>query len=172
MNPDKQLLLDEIQEKVDTSQSFIVAQYNKLDAELAQNFRKTLVKSGSSFSIVRKRIFEKAAKTKGYEISKQHLQGHIGIIFSGDEPLEAIKTVCEFGKDHAGVVSVLSALFEGKLYFADDVEKLSKLPGKDQMRSELLGLFEAPMAQTLSVFEALLTSVPHCLQNKIEKENS
>jgi large subunit ribosomal protein L10 len=56
--------------------------------------------------------------------------------------------------------------FDGNLYDSDAVEKLSKLPGKDEMRASLLGLFEAPMSQSLAVMEALLTSVIHCVENK------
>ena len=47
-----------------------------------------------------------------------------------------------------------------------DVESLSKLPGKDEMRAQLLAYLEAPMAQTLAVMDALLTSVVYCLENK------
>ena len=52
-----------------------------------------------------------------------------------------------------------------------DLEIISQLPTKDVMRSQLLGLFEAPMSQTLAVMEALLCSVPHCLENKAALEN-
>ena len=45
-----------------------------------------------------------------------------------------------------------------------------KLPAKDEMRAQLLGLFEAPMSQTLSTMESLLTSVMHCLENKKDKD--
>ena len=50
------------------------------------------------------------------------------------------------------------------------VEKLSKLPGKDEMRAQLLSVFEAPMAQTLAVMDALLASVVYCLDNKCQQE--
>jgi large subunit ribosomal protein L10 len=55
---------------------------------------------------------------------------------------------------------------------ASDVEQISKLPGKDEMRSQFLGTLEAPLAQTLSVLEALLTSVMYCLENKSQANNS
>ena len=45
---------------------------------------------------------------------------------------------------------------------------MSKLPSKDEMRAQFLGTLEAPMAQTLAVMDALLTSVVHCLNNKVQ----
>ena len=35
-------------------------------------------------------------------------------------------------------------------------KQISKLPGKDEMRAQFLGLLEAPMAQTLAVMEAVI----------------
>ncbi len=37
-----------------------------------------------------------------------------------------------------------------------DVEMLSKLPGIDEMRAQLLGLLKSPMSQTLSVYGSCL----------------
>ena len=54
---------------------------------------------------------------------------------------------------------------------ASDVERLSKLPSKDEMRAQFLSVLEAPMSQTLAVMEALLTSVPYCLDNKCKQED-
>jgi large subunit ribosomal protein L10 len=54
------------------------------------------------------------------------------------------------------------------MYNAADVEIMSQLPSKDVMRAQFLGLLEAPMAQTLAVMEALISSVVYCLDNKIE----
>ena len=56
--------------------------------------------------------------------------------------------------------------------YAADVEKLSKLPGKDEMRAQLLATFEAPMAQTVAVMQSALCCVLYCLENKAKKESS
>ena len=55
---------------------------------------------------------------------------------------------------------------------ASDVEQISKLPSKEEMRAQFLGTLEAPLSQTLGVIEALLTTVMHCLENKSGQGNS
>lgn len=77
----------------------------------------------------------------------------------------------DFRKTNKENFSVLGGRFEGKECSEKDLEIISQLPTKDVMRSQLLGLFEAPMSQTLAVMEALLCSVPHCLENKAALEN-
>ena len=49
---------------------------------------------------------------------------------------------------------------------AEDVKAISELPSQDEMRAQFVGLLEAPMTQTLSVMQALLTSIMYCLENK------
>ena len=75
-------------------------------------------------------------------------------------------------KENGELLEVCLGRFDGQLYQAADAKKLSELPGRDEMRAQLLATFEAPMSQTLSVVEALLTSVPHCLENKCKKIES
>ena len=104
------------------------------------------------------------------------LQGHIAIVFADVDPVQTTKCVYQFCKENEQTLSVLAGRFEGNLCSAKDVELISKLPGRDEMRSQLLGLFEAPMSQTLSVMESMLCSVMFCLENKAandsEKESS
>jgi large subunit ribosomal protein L10 len=171
MRQEKQFLLDELQEKFEKHGSFVIASYENLKASVATDFRNTVAKTGGDFEVVRKRVFQKAAEDKGYQLDPKFLQGHVGVVFTGEDTIETLKAVIDFGKNNPNTLSVTGGQFDGTIYDAQQVAKLSKLPGKDQMRSELLGLFEAPMAQTLSVMEALLTSVMHCLENKIQAEN-
>lgn len=170
MRQEKQLLLDEIKEKLTQSNDFIITRYQLLKANSANALRNEIAKLGGDFEVVRKRVFIKAAESYGIQLTKDALQGHIGIVFPGEDAIEATKALFQFGKENEKAIEVLGARLDGRLYPAADVEALSKLPGKDQMRAELLGLFEAPMSQTLAVFEALLTSVIYCLDNKSKQE--
>jgi large subunit ribosomal protein L10 len=170
MRAEKQLLLDEIKSKLEKSNSFILTKYTSLKANAAHNLRSRLTNAGGDYEVVRKRVFIKAAESVGIILDVKDLEGHIGVVFSNKDPIEATKAVFQFGKENDKTIQVIGARLDGKLYKAADVEKLSQLPGKDEMRAQLLGLFEAPMAQTLAVMEALLSSVVYCLDNKSKQE--
>lgn len=171
MRQEKQLLKQEIRDKLDKHSSFVVMQYGALSANAANEFRREVRKSGGDVEIARKRVLIKAFEDAGIKLDNaMTLDGHIGVIFLGADPVETTKIVFKFTKERENVLQVVGGQFDGTLYQGADVEALSKLPGKDEMRAQMLGLFEAPMAQTLAVVEALLTSVAHCLNNKCEKE--
>lgn len=169
MRPDKQLLLDEMQDKIENFGSFVIVGYEGLGAVLATDFRARIAETGGDFEVVRKRVFEKAAKEKGIVFNAKDYEGHVGVIFADEDSIATIKAVYNFSNDNSNIFNVLGGQIDGTLYSAENIKKLSELPGKDEMRAQLLGLLEAPMSQTLAVMEALLTSILHCLENKVQK---
>ncbi len=169
MREEKQLLLDDIKDKINSSSAFVVANYQGLGSALCHNLRTSIAKCGGDFEIVKKRIFLKAAEQIGIKVNFHDLPGHIGIVFAIDDPVTVVKAAFDFAKENKKTLTFIQGRFEGQDCSADDVKEISKLPSKDQMRSELLGLFEAPMSQMLSVMEALLLSPIYCLENKVEQ---
>lgn len=166
MREEKQLLVDEIKRKMKGSEAFILTRYTNLDPNLASQLRVKLGGSGGSFSVLGKRILIKAAASEGVSLDRKNLQGHIGVVFVNADPVQLTKTIFQFSKENEAVLEVLGGRFEGKLCSPADVKAISELPSKDEMRAQFLGLLEAPLSQTLSVMEALLTSVLYCLENK------
>ncbi len=172
MRAEKELLKSEIREKIERFESFVVMQYKSLTANTANDFRREVGRIGGDVEVVRKRVLLKAAEDAGLQLELSSLPGHIGIVFFGKDPIESTKTVIKFSQDREKVIQLIGGRFDGKLYSGADVERLSTLPGKDEMRSQLLSVLEAPLSQTLAVIEALLTSVPYCLDNKGKLEEN
>ncbi len=171
MRQEKQLLLDEIKAKIDGSNAIVVTRYQNFTPNLASQFRSQLLQAGGDFEVVRKRIFLKAAESSGIQFNPETLEGHIGIVFSEKDPVGVIKTLIQFSKDNEEIFSILGGRFDGNLCSARDVVEISKLPSKEEMRSQFLALLEAPLSQTLSTMESLLTSVMYCLENKSQNNS-
>lgn len=170
MRKEKQLLLDEIKGQLGQYGSFVIMSYSKLSANKANDFRRQVAKLGGNVEMTRKRILVKAAQEAGLDLSSDDLAGHIGLVYAGKDPIETTKFVFKFSKENDKSVQVVGGRFEGQLYNAANVEMLSQLPSKDEMRAQFLGLLEAPMAQTLATMEALITSVVYCLDNKCKQD--
>lgn len=170
MRPEKTLLLDAIEHGIKHSTALIFATYDKLDPNLASEFRMNLRKVGGSLAVVKKRMLLKAAEKEGFVLDRAALRGHIGVIFSNQDPVQTTKYVFQFCKANEAILDVVGGRFEGAVCSAKDVELISKLPGQEEMRAQLLGLFEAPMSQTLAVMEAVLTSVMFCLEGKSSQD--
>ncbi len=171
MRPEKQLLLDEVKTQIDQSTVMVLARYQRMNSNVTHQFRTQLARSGGHFEVVRKRILLKAAEAAGFALNLDALQGHVGVIFTAQDPVQVTKAIYQFSKDNEEALEVLSGRFEGQLCSAKDIEQISKLPSKDEMRAQFLSVLEAPLAQTLAVMDALLTSVPYCLENKSQSSS-
>ena len=171
MRKEKQFLLDEIKQLLDGSSAFILTKYQGLDPNLASEFRMSVVETGGLYHVVKKRVFLKAAKEAGVSVDEEALNGHIGIVYPGQDTVATTKAVYNFTKGNAGLMEVVGGLFEGKLCSPEDFKQISQLPSQEQMRAEFLGVLEAPMTGTLGAMEALLSGVVSCIDQKAEKES-
>jgi large subunit ribosomal protein L10 len=169
MKKEKQLLLDEVKGQIDQFDSFVIAQYTKLSANALGQLRRSVHDQGGDVHMVKKTILVRAAKDAGVDLSEKELPGHIGVIYGGSDPLETAKLVFKFSKENDNAFSVVGGRFDGKFYKGKDVETLASLPGKDEMRAQLLSVLEAPLSSTLGTMDAILTSLLHCLENKSQK---
>ncbi|MDN3504624.1 MAG: 50S ribosomal protein L10 [Rhabdochlamydiaceae bacterium] len=169
MRQEKQFLLDSITDAINNSKAFVITSYEKIDANATADFRSELVAAGGEFIAVKKRVFLKAVQKCGIEVETNNLDGHIALTVMGDNVVDATKKLYAFKKEKSELFKVLGGHFDGKVVTAEEVELISKLPTQDEMRAQLLSLFEAPMAETVSVMHALLTSVMHCLENKAQE---
>jgi large subunit ribosomal protein L10 len=154
MRKEKQLLLDEIKDKIDAAKAMIITRYTALAPNASWVLRDQLAKLGSQLEVVRKRVFLKAAEQSGLKIDEALLKGHVGVVFVDQaDSLPSAKVIFKFSEENSKVLEVLCGQVEGIMRPGSEVEMLSKLPGIDEMRAELIGLFIAPMAQMLSVLE-------------------
>lgn len=169
MRKEKPLLLNEIVEKIDGSSALIVASYDKLEPNTSWLFRELLGKSGSSFEVVKKRLFVKAAEKSGVKIDESLLKGHIGVVFIGaTDAMPPAKAVFKFSEENGNLLQVLCGQIDGKIMPGAELEMLSKLPGLDEMRAILLGLLTSPMSHMLSVVEAAIAGPLSVIEQKSE----
>lgn len=169
MRKEKELLLNEIKDKIDASTALIVTRYDKLEPNTSWKLRELLGKSGGLFEVVRKRVFLKAAEKAGIQIDETLLSGHIGVVFvTQPDAMVSAKTVIKFSEENANLLTVVCGQVDGKIMPGTEIEALSKLPGIDEMRAIFLGLLTSPMSQMLSVMEAVVAEPLSLMKQKSE----
>ncbi|MGB7979108.1 MAG: 50S ribosomal protein L10 [Chlamydiales bacterium] len=169
MRKEKPLLLDEIKKKIDGSSAMIVMSYDKLAPNASWQFRTLLGAAGSTLEVVKKRVFVKAAEQSGVKLDESLLKGHVGVVFvAQNDPMVSAKAVFKFSEENGNLIQVICGHIDGKIMPGAEVEMLSKLPGIDEMRAMLLGLFISPMSHMLSVMEAALAGPLSVIEQKSE----
>lgn len=171
MRKEKQLLFDEIKEKVKLSKALLVAKYERITTREMWAFRNTLSKNFSELEVVKKRILLKVLQKCGYSYDPKELSGHIAVVFVGTpgDAVSAAKVVFEFSKE-TNKIQFVRGEIDGASYLKEDLIALCGLPSINELRAQFLGLLEAPMSQTLSVMQSILTSVMFALEEKKKLE--
>lgn len=170
MLAEKELLLNEIKNRIDPKVGFILTAYQNLTANKMSEFRSQLYKSKGDFFALKKRVLLKAAKDLQLSLEQKELQGHVGIVFVNDNLVTTTKALSNFKKENEGTIAILGGYFEGKKCTPSDIEAIAQLPTQAEMRAQFLSVLEAPLSHMLSVFEAIMTSVIYCLDNKSQQQ--
>jgi len=169
MRQEKQFLLDEIKEKIEKSNGFVVTCYQRIRPKQAREFRNSVADLGGEFEVVKKRVLIKAASMLGIEFKVDSFEGHIGVLFAHEDTLALAKKAVKYGEDNDKAISVLAGHMDGQLMSAEEVIAIAKLPSRDELRAQIVGLLQAPMSQTVGVINAAITGVLNCLEAKSKK---
>lgn len=169
MKEEKKLLLQEVEEKVSVSQGFILLRYLGFTAAYSREFRNTLAGVSAEFEVLKKRIFFKAIENAGFDIDLSDTGGHLGVVFSYDDPVSAAKQVLDFNKQHEDSLVFLAGRMNNASLSGKEVEAIAKLPSMTELRQQFVGLLAAPMSHIVGIMNSALSGVISCVQQKLEK---
>ena len=168
MKEEKQLLLDEITEK-SSSIYTLVLNYKNLTNNTIWDLRSQLgAVPGVDFEFVRRRLL---IRSLDKFVSDENITGSTAILSADSlDNISGVTKILNEWNDEEKNITVLFGIIDGKKYGSEYIAKISKLPPMDVMRAELVGLLETPMSSLLAVFDSLLSSTIHCLDNKCRQE--
>ena len=169
MRQEKIAILQEIVERLKASDSTIVLSYGGLTVAEMQDLRKAIKPLEGRCLVAKNTLVKKAAEELGWADVSSMLTGTTAVVTAKGDASELAKVVCKFVKDHAKA-QVKGGELNKAVLNAADVEALSKLPSKDQLRAQLLATLMAPATNLVRVFVAPLTGVLYVLKAKAEKD--
>jgi large subunit ribosomal protein L10 len=170
MRIEKISILNEVIDRVKTSDFCFVLNYGGLKVTQLTTLRKELEKQNSRAMVVKNTYLAKAAKQLDWEDISKMLAGPTAIITGKGDVTEVAKTLTEFVKKN-DIASVKGASLERAVLSGADVDALSKLPSKDVMRAMLLGTLQAPATSFVRVLNAPLLNVLYALKAYEDKKN-
>lgn len=168
MRPEKKFLIDEVNTHLDKSDYMFLADYQSSTVVDIAELRAELVKEEAEFHVVKNNILRVAARDRGFPELDDQLVGQNAIVIGGKNPSGVAKILTKYfdSKDKMDVkVGVLSSQRIDK----DEVVALSKLPGLDSLRAQLLGLLNQPAQSLVFVLNGVPQAVVNVLQAKADQ---
>ena len=148
----KKVVVEEVAEFAAKAYSAIAAEYRGLTVTELTALRKTARETGVYLRVVKNTLARRAVAGTEFECMQEKLVGPLIIAFSMEDPGCAARLVSDFSKEHnkliAKVVSIGGQVFDGS-----ELERLARLPTRDQGISMLMSVMKAPvekLARTLA----------------------
>jgi large subunit ribosomal protein L10 len=167
---DKQRVVAELTERLQTSQTLIVADYRGLTMPQIDHLRTELLKHGAKFTVVKNTLTRRAAEAAGAEQLLALLEGPTAIAFleADGDPVAVAKAIGATARE-TRVLEVRGGVLEGRPITAGDIENLAKLPPLEQLRGQVLGAVAAPLYAVVGLFTAPLQNLVGLIDARIEQ---
>lgn len=167
---DKHRVVAQLTERLQSSQTLIVADYRGLTMTQIEDLRTELLKHGARFQVVKNTLTRRAAEAAGAEALLALLEGPTAIAFleADGDPVAVAKAIAATTRE-TKVLEVRGGILEGRTVSAADIESLAALPPVDQLRGQVLGAIAAPVYAVVGLFNAPLQNLVGLIDSRIEQ---
>ena len=140
----KQQIVEEIKEKISNAKSVVLLNYTGLTVEQDNKVRNAFRKENGEYKVYKNRLINLAFKDLNIEGFDKVLEGNTSLAFSYEDEVGAPRIAYNAMKD-IKALSAKGGIVNGKAVELSYIEKLSKLPSKDMLIAQLLGMLKAPI---------------------------
>lgn len=146
--------VEQIKERYQRASGVIFTEYRGLSVPALQRLRKSLATHGAEYSVVKNTLFKIAAGDDATKISDDMTSGPTGVAFVYQDEAATAKALFDFIKDNKAFV-VKGGFLDGRLYDGTRIEQISKLPPKEVLLSQIVGIIAAPMSNLVGTVQEI-----------------
>ncbi len=152
-----------MKERLDAATSIYLTSFEGLTVVEADELRGRLIEVGGRLQVVKNRLLKIAVAGTGYESLAELLTGPNALTYCTADPIEPLKVLAEFAKDH-DQPPVRAAVVEDRVLSPQEIERLSKVGGRDQLIAEVVGSFAGPVRELVFTLSGLISELVFTLQ--------
>jgi len=151
----KAAVIDEIAAEISASQAIFAVDYRGISVAQADQLRASLRQADAVFRVVKNSLTERAAQQAGAEQLLELLQGPTALTFVRGDAAAAAKAVADFTRT-TQLLAFKGGVMDGASLSSGDVAAISRLPSRDVLYGQLVGLIASPIAGLARTLNALI----------------
>ena len=167
----KKKVVDEIKEKIDSSQGIVLVDYRGLNVEEVTELRKKYREAGVDYKVYKNSMMKFAFKNAGLEKFTEYLTGPSAIAFGLEDPVSPAKIADEFAKDHEQL-KIKAGIVEGEVIDVDGVKNLASLPSREVLIAQVLRAFNGPISGFANVLQGNVRNLVYALNAIKDKKEA
>src|SRR3954453_18540716 len=170
MNPEqKAAAIAEIVAQINESQAVYAVDFRGISVPQAADVRTRLREADASFRVVKNTLTERAADEAGVDALKRLIEGPAALTFVRGNAALAAKAIASFTRE-TQLLTFKGGLLEGDTLDAEEIVAISRLPARDVLYGQLVGMVAAPITGLARGLNALLSGVAIALNEVLGKK--
>jgi large subunit ribosomal protein L10 len=172
MNRDqKAAAIAEIATNIDESDAVFAVDYRGITVAQVAELRATLRQSDATFKVVKNSLTERAADQVGAEALKDFLSGPTALTFVRGDVATAAKAVADYART-TQLLPFKGGLMDGATLDIDQIRTLSRLPSREVLYGQLVGVVASPIGGLVRSLGALISGLAVALGQVNAKKES
>src|SRR5260370_19712960 len=172
MNRDqKAVAIAEIAANIDDSHAIFAVDYRGISVAQVAELRTRLREADATFKVVKNSLTERAADQAGAESLKELLSGPTALTFVRGDAAVAAKAVADFGRANQ-LLPFKGGMMEGAALDVEQIRSLSRLPSREVLYGQLVGVVASPITGLVRTLGALVGGLAVALRQARDKKES
>lgn len=151
---EKQVIVDEIKEKLEKAQAAVVIDYMGITVAQADEMRKKLREADVDYTVYKNTLAKRAIEGTPYEALGEVLEGPSAFAISYDDataPARVINGVIEEYKK----MEFKAGVIEGEFFDAEGVKQIAKIPSRENLIAKFMGSIQSPITNFARVLNQI-----------------
>jgi large subunit ribosomal protein L10 len=149
--------------------SAVLTEYRGLTVKQVSDLRKQLKGAAAEYKVVKNRLARLAVRGSGLDALGVHLKGPTGLAYTRKDPVAVAKALQTFARTNPKL-TIKIGLVDGALLPAEGVRALAELPSREELRAQLVGAIQGPLAQLVTLLTAPHRELVHVLEARSKQE--
>lgn len=167
----KAATIEKLAGEISSSQAVFAVDYRGLSVPQAAELRSKLRDADASFRIVKNSLTERAADQVGAEPLKPMLSGPTALTFVRGDAALAAKAIADYARA-TQLLPFKGGLMDGGVLDASQIVAISRLPSREVLYGQLVGVVASPVSGLVRTLGALVGGLAVALGQVREKKES
>src|ERR1700681_2638791 len=172
MNRDqKAVAIAEIAANIDESHAIFAVDYRGISVSQVAELRGKLRDADATFKVVKNSLTERAADEAGAETLKAFLTGPTALTFVRGDVATAAKAIADYARA-TQLLPFKGGLMDGAALDVEQMRSLSRLPSREALYGQLVGVVASPVTGLVRSLGALVGGLASALGQVRDKKES
>lgn len=150
----KQVIINEIKEKLDGAQSAVVIDYMGINVAQADAMRKKLREANVDYTVYKNTLVKRAIEGTEFAGLADVLEGPSAIAISKEDATAPARVINEVIKEYKKM-EFKAGVVEGNLFDKEGIQAIADIPSRDVLIAKFMGSIQSPVSKAVRTFQAI-----------------